>query len=208
MDFIKRSFAAGMLIGLGGAIYISVSSRVLGAFLFCVGLFSVIVLETPLFTGKVGYVITKNGEKPFTLLKMLLINLLGAFATGLLAPLFLKNNNYLLSIVSKKMELSLLTIFVRAAGCGIMMLLALEPTKVLTGIERYFGVFLAVPVFILLGLEHVVADAFYFAAALSYAPFPFLDMLLFLFVAALGNSAGAILFRYLSLKETPKKTVA
>ena len=46
---------AGLCIALGGTVFLSSDSKILGAVLFTVGLFTICTFEFSLFTGKVCY---------------------------------------------------------------------------------------------------------------------------------------------------------
>ena len=67
IELIFKSVLAGVLIGLAACIFAGCNSaiqapwgKVLGASLFSIGLISVIFLEAFLFTGKIGYVDSKE----------------------------------------------------------------------------------------------------------------------------------------------------
>ena len=47
---------AGFMIGMGGTVFLSLDNKVLGACMFGVGLFTVVVFRLQLFTGKIGYI--------------------------------------------------------------------------------------------------------------------------------------------------------
>ena len=55
---LKHAFwtgiASGMLVGIGGAVYLSCESKVVGAVLFSVALLCICLLGLYLFTGKIG----------------------------------------------------------------------------------------------------------------------------------------------------------
>ena len=55
-----RSIIAGVLIGIGAYAYASIANKVLGAFIFSIGLISVFALQALLFTGKIGGLNKKN----------------------------------------------------------------------------------------------------------------------------------------------------
>ncbi len=76
------SILAGMLIGLGGIIYLRVGGPV-GASLFAIGLLTILHFKLELFTGKAGLLATKE-IKPFKLLSIWLGNFLGASGMGVL----------------------------------------------------------------------------------------------------------------------------
>ena len=59
-NVIFKSILAGVLIALAGHIYLNCSNKIVGAFLFSIGLIGVIVLKANLYTGKVGYVKSIN----------------------------------------------------------------------------------------------------------------------------------------------------
>ena len=62
--------------------------------------------------------------------------------------------------------------------------------------KSYLGAFICVPVFILAGSEHSIADMFYFAlAGWIFRP----QSLLFLLLVVLGNSLGGLFIPVLQL---------
>ncbi len=71
-NFIKGIYA-GIMIGIGGTIYLSMSSKVLGAIFFSIGLMMICIFNMNLYTGKIGYII--NNKKSYLL--ELLLSLLG-----------------------------------------------------------------------------------------------------------------------------------
>ena len=60
INIIIKSVLAGILIALAVHIYLNCSNKIVGAFLFSIGLIGVMVLKASLYTGKVGYVKTKK----------------------------------------------------------------------------------------------------------------------------------------------------
>jgi formate/nitrite transporter FocA (FNT family) len=48
------------MISIGGIVYLSVDSKTVGAFLFGIGLFVILLFDLPLFTGKVGFIKSKE----------------------------------------------------------------------------------------------------------------------------------------------------
>ena len=50
----RYSLLAGLMIAIGGAVNLSVDNKVVGAFLFSIGLFTVVNQQFALFTGRVG----------------------------------------------------------------------------------------------------------------------------------------------------------
>ncbi|MBO4500628.1 MAG: formate/nitrite transporter family protein, partial [Clostridia bacterium] len=52
-----QAIAAGLMISIGGTVYMICPNKLLGAFMFALGLFMVCVWKFNLFTGKIGYVV-------------------------------------------------------------------------------------------------------------------------------------------------------
>ena len=50
---------AGMAIGIGGVLYLTLENKVVGALMFTVGLYAICAHGLNLFTGKVGYLVNK-----------------------------------------------------------------------------------------------------------------------------------------------------
>jgi formate/nitrite transporter FocA (FNT family) len=76
---------AGLMIGVGGTVYLSVNNPVIGSLLFTVGLFSILVFQMQLFTGKVGYLPDNKPKYLIDLIVIWLGNLNGvnAYCCGL-----------------------------------------------------------------------------------------------------------------------------
>ena len=49
--------SAGLLVGIGGAVFLACESRIAGAVLFSVALVGICLLGLSLFTGRVGYLV-------------------------------------------------------------------------------------------------------------------------------------------------------
>nr|DAI86283.1 MAG TPA: Nitrite transporter NirC-helical inner membrane protein, ion [Caudoviricetes sp.] len=54
LDVLKRGVSAGYLIGLSAYIYSSCENKIVGAFLFGLGLLTICTFKLNLFTGKIG----------------------------------------------------------------------------------------------------------------------------------------------------------
>ena len=66
MSFIKSNLktlvlaiAAGFCIGIGGIVFLMQDSKLAGAFLFAIGLLTILVFKFNLFTGMIGYLTEK-----------------------------------------------------------------------------------------------------------------------------------------------------
>lgn len=194
---LKKSIIGGFLIGFGGTVYLNMDNKIVAAFLFGLGLFTIINFELNLYTGKIGSLSKENWKE-------ILLTLIGNFiGTNLFAFLVLqtrlagKLKETVAPAVELKLSDNLLSTFILAIFCGILMSIAVGTFKKLPNILGTLAVFLCVAVFILAGFEHCVANMFFFALSSSPA-----DYLLTLLVAIAGNSLGGIAFyRLTKIKE-------
>lgn len=186
----KKAVLAGLLVGLGGTIYLTVESKILGSALFSLGLLGVMVFSCSLYTGKVGY-LSAVGDV-FVLLKMCLLNFVGAAAVGLAMSPFLEVSADV--VVSAKLQADLTEVFIRAIFCGIMIYLAVELYK---RTSQILLVVMPIMIFILCGFEHCVANAFYFAAARYFDTYS----LAFFAVGILGNGVGSVIIHLMNKYE-------
>ena len=185
---------AGVCIALGGTVYLSLESRLAGALLFTVGLFTICVFRLHLFTGKVCYVFQNDGAYALDLVFVWLGNLTGAFLTAWLEGLTrigpaLEAKAAVLC--QTKLDDSLLSVFILAIFCNMMIYIAVEGfNKAHHDLGRYLALFLGVAVFILCGFEHCVANMYYFSAAGVWSG----RALLSLAAMTLGNAVGGVFF--------------
>lgn len=185
---IISGISAGILISLGGAVFLSCENRYVGAVLFSVALLCICLLGYNLFTGKVCFMALQHGKEEWSvLLTCLLGNLIGTVICGYamrFAIPSLGDNAY--SVCMKKLELTHPQIFIRAIFCGILIYLAVAIFK--NG-KNIWGILFCIPVFILSGFEHSIADMYYFSASgiVSFNAFSFI------MVVILGNSVGGLL---------------
>ena len=180
---IIKSILAGLLIAFAGILYLQCENKIVGSILFSIGLIAVILTESWLFTGKIGYV---NGKKTILdVLLMLGINLITAFLVGLIykgiyGPSLAMNT---------RLAKSWYRLLFDGIGCGILIYLAVELFK---KTKNIIIVSLCVMAFILAGMEHSIADAFYYGSSVLTW-----EGLWRLLVVILGNATGSLLIRLL-----------
>ena len=66
LSYLVKSILAGIMIGVGGTIFLSSSDKVIGATLFAIGLFMIVINGFNLYTGKVGYIFENKLYKQST----------------------------------------------------------------------------------------------------------------------------------------------
>lgn len=185
--------AAGIFIGIGGAVLLSLENRTVGSVLFSVALLSICMLGLYLFTGKVGYLV--NSHKAVDILSViagLFGNAVGCWlaAAGvrICRPSVIDAAQ---ALVAPKLEKDAAYAIIAGIFCGILMYTAVQ---IFRAKNSTAGIFFCVPVFILAGFEHSIADMFYFFCAGEYSG----KMIVFLLLVVLGNSVGGWLMPLLT----------
>ena len=193
MKCLVKSIIAGVMIGIGGTVYLSVENKVVGSVLFAIGLFAIVVYGFNLYTGKIGYLVTNFNFKYIKELVITLVgNFIGTFFVG-----FILRYTRIYSLISEKanalvdikLDDNIISILILSFFCGILMYFAVNGYKELKDVGRYIAIFLGVIVFILCGFEHCVANMYYFSVSSSWC----LNGFLYLLIMILGNSLGGML---------------
>ena len=203
---MKKSYfegiAAGVYIGIGGAVFLACDNRYLGAVFFTVALLSICLTGMQLFTGKVGMIVTSHTKSDVvSLFGCLLGNLCGTLLCALIARIGVPQlEERSIAVASGKLaSMPGDSVRVLFAGilCGILMYTAVWAYKQKNTV---WGILFCVPVFILAGFEHSIADMFYvfFAGTFSPAAYFSPNGFLFLLLVVLGNSAGGMLIPFLA----------
>jgi len=201
LKIILKAILAGILIGIAGNVYLSLynTNYILGAFLFSFALVVIVSLEYNLYTGKVGYLIENKITYLIDLLLIILGNFIGIFFIVL--TIFVANHNDVFIIandlVIKKLEYSPYQVLALSILCGMLMYLAVEGFRRIENvIAKLVVVIMAVVIFILSGLEHSIANIFYFLLAKSFS----FKTLFYFIIMLIGNGIGANLLNFLEIK--------
>ena len=198
-----RSVYGGIMVSFGCLVYLSSDIKYIGAILFSLGLFTICEFGFGLFTGKVGYVFFKGPIYLIELLVTLLGNFVGCFALAKLAE-YAKPSLVIQAVTlsQNKLAASSLQNFLLACMCGVMMFIAVDVYKTRSGVAKYLGIFLAVPLFIICGFEHSIAKLFLFSLA-SVGAVQFIS---FSLITVLGNALGAAVFSLFKIYDKNQKT--
>lgn len=190
-DFIL-SILAGISISLGCLIYLLSSNVVIGAMFFTVGLFLVLTRGYNLFTGKVAYLTDNSYKYSIGLILMWIGNLIGTLIVSIFtrfSSLYPKIIEKAEIIIKVKTSQTFLSAFLLAFLCGIIIFLAVENFKNNKHeIGKYTGLFVLIPLFIICGFEHCVADMYYFSLTNDLIK----EKIIFLIIITVGNSIGSI----------------
>lgn len=191
-----QSILAGFMIALAAALFLTIGGP-FGAFIFSLGLLTILYFKFHLFTGKAG-LLTSKTITPTELIKIWFGNLLGCaiciallFVSGLGPALAVPATAIILTrITNLWFENIILGIF-----CGLLMYIAVNqyPTAPYVTI-------MGVMSFILLGANHCVADmAYMFLAATTENIIPAIAALL---CTTAGNIIGCNLIPYSQQQST------
>lgn len=180
--------ASGIMVGIGGTVYLSCENKVVGAVLFSVALLCICLLGFYLYTGKIGLFIENPDKKSALALPIgLLGNCLGAVLTGVLTAIAKPS---LIEAAQKactaKLEGGLLKGLIAAVFCGVLMYAAV---KTYGAKGTLLGIIFCIPTFILCGFEHSIADVYYFTVASMRGAFDPMRIV-FVLVAVAGNTVG------------------
>ena len=183
---------AGAMVSIGGAALLSCDNKVIGAVLFCIALLSICWFGFNLYTGKVGFLLADHSRTNLSLtFTGLLGNALGTLLFGLLIAAALPQlREAALAACAKRLTQLPWQTLLRGFFCGMLMYTAVWVYR-----ERKtpLGILFCIPVFILSGFEHSIADMFYFSLAGLFR----LQSLWFLLLVVLGNSLGGLFIPFL-----------
>lgn len=162
METFRKSIMAGIAISLGCIVNLRVGG-VIGAILFTFGLLTVVHYQLPLYTGQAGFLSIRRIGK---LAWILVGNVIGCFISVVLAiiaipELVVKCQN----IVESHLLINNWSVLILGIGCGFIMTTAVEFGKK----KQYLPLLFGVPLFILCGFQHSVADAFYYIASFNFS---------------------------------------
>lgn len=203
----KSAVMAGITIGIAGWGYLA-TTNIIGAVLFAFGLLTVVSYKMKLYTGTAGFVEFRDDNnklqiiKPLAELLLVLVgNIIGCLLVGLLARLSpLELTQAAQNILQGRLNVGPLSGGLLAIGCGFIMTTAVTFARK----GQYLPLLFGVPLFIICGFPHCVADAFYYLTV----PFEFIknnigDVLLFYISIVFGNFIGCNLYRIV-MKSNPE----
>ena len=191
LDYIIKGIYAGIAIGIGGVAYLAIANKIVGSFIFSIGILTVCMYSFNLYTGKVGYILVNKVSYVIELLLSLIGNFIGTFLVGNLMRLtrFSSYIQVAKNIVTTKLNDNVLIIFILSIFCGIIMYIAVNNyKKESSDIGKHILIVMGVMAFILCGFEHCVANMFYFSIAGVWS----VKVVLYLLVMVAGNSVGSV----------------
>jgi len=189
-EIFPLAILAGICISIGCVVNLRVGG-VAGAVLFAFGLTTVVYYGLKLYTGTAGF-IRKQGD--WSMLAVVLLgNIVGCWLTALMisyaqpdciAPAQ--------AILEGRLAKGPWACLLLAIGCGFIMTTAVEFARK----GKMLPLLLGVPVFILCGFAHSIADAFYFLLAPSDQLMQPLVLCIYC-CEVIGNFIGCNLYRWM-----------
>ena len=179
----RQSLFAGLLIGLGACGFLALGGLP-GAIIFAFGLIGVVLSGTPLYTGRAGVMTDIGG-----LALIWLFNVVGCIFLGLMVmSLGGDMADRAQTVVAGRLSQGPWRSFLRAAGCGLIIDIAvwLYRTK-----NSILPVLFGVPLFIVCGFYHSIADVVYIVGAWKWD----IGLLWYYPLIVLGNYTGCTVRR-------------
>lgn len=199
---LRSSIFAGIAIGTAGfgflasGVQTEAYGSLVGAVLFSFGLLTVVGYGLKLYTGTAGF-IRKN--EVGSLFLILLGNIIGCLCVALLSrvsPLAIQDAAQ--NILELRLRTGALRCGLLGIGCGFIMTTAVHFARK----KQYMPLLFGVPLFIVCGFTHCVADAFYYLCVpLAFWKANFLSIITVYVCIVLGNLIGCNLYRIVLAKE-------
>ena len=190
-NLIHSAIMAGICIGIAGFGYLAVGG-IVGAVTFAFGLLAVVHYRLKLYTGTAGFFAKGELAQLCTILAM---NIVGCLLVALMARMSpMPLHDAAQHILEGRLNAGIVQSGVLAIGCGFIM-----TTAVKWGREgKFLPLLFGVPLFIICGFPHCVADAFYYLCVpVEYLTANAGQVLLLYASIVLGNFIGCNLYRLL-----------
>lgn len=202
IKLLRSSIFAGIAIGTAGfgflasGVQTEAYGSLVGAVLFSFGLLTVVGYKLKLYTGTAGFILKNEVGSLFLIL---LGNIIGCFLVSMLAritPLAVQDAAQ--NILELRLRTGALRCGLLGIGCGFIMTTAVQFARQ----KQYLPLLFGVPLFIVCGFTHCVADAFYYLCVpVAFWKANALHILAVYACIVLGNLVGCNLYRIVLAKD-------
>lgn len=202
IKLLRSSIFAGIAIGTAGfgflasGVQAEAYGSLVGAVLFSFGLLTVVGYKLKLYTGTAGFILKNEAGSLFLIL---LGNIIGCFLVSMLAritPLAVQDAAQ--NILELRLRTGALRCGLLGIGCGFIMTTAVHFARQ----KQYLPLLFGVPLFIVCGFTHCVADAFYYLCVpVAFWKANALHILAVYACIVLGNLIGCNLYRIVLAKD-------
>lgn len=181
-ELIFKSCAASLCLAL--AIPILLVNQLYGSILFSLGLLTICVLKLKLFTGIAGFIFEDRISALYVSV-ILFSNLIFGYIIGLLLSV-MDSSLYNLALMRVEHWDFSLSYFIKAFMCGIIMYVAVKLFRE----KNLFGIIIGVPLFLLSGFQHSIANIIISGVCCTFNPA--------IILAIIGNLFGSLFVWFLS----------
>lgn len=196
IKLIRSSIFAGIAIGTAGFGFLASGIQsetygpLVGAVLFSFGLLTVLGYRLKLYTGTAGFI---NKNETGELFLILLGNIAGCFIMALMTRLSpMDMQTAAKNILELRLGTGALRCGLLAVGCGFIMTTAVQFARE----KQYLPLLFGVPLFIVCGFPHCVADVFYYMCVpVGFLRADALSIIMLYISIVLGNLVGCNLYR-------------
>lgn len=185
---IWKSIGASVLISFGALGLLYTNYSILSMILFSFGLITICTLNLNLFTGKCGFIFKDKTLHLLDLIVILITNIIISYALGILYGIAYPE---IRTIAAEKVSTWSLdfSYFLKSCCCGVIMYLVV---KIFKKYKSVIGICFGIPLFIMCGFQHSIANATIMGAASLLSPAILLcvagNWVGSLFISALDNS--------------------
>lgn len=193
--FIGGSFLSGVFISIGAIAFLKVGG-IIGACLFTFGLISIVHYQIKLYTGVSGFV--SDVSDCYTLPLILLFNIVGCAVMAYFAKMFMPDQIATAKgIVESRLSHGGVNVFLLATLCGFIMTTVVKFARE----DKWLPLLFGIPLFIMCGFVHSIADAFYYSFGLDWSTDINGQVIWIYLISVLGNFFGCNLFRLVMWKK-------
>ena len=202
IKLLRSSILAGIAIGTAGfgflasGIQSETYGSLVGAVIFSFGLLTVLGYKLKLYTGTAGFI---NKGEVGQLFMTLFGNIVGCFCAFLLARVTpLEIQAAAQNILELRLRTGALRCGLLGIGCGFIMSSAVQFARE----KQYLPLLLGVPLFIVCGFTHCIADAFYYLCVpAAFWKVHAVQIISVYASIVLGNLVGCNLYRIVLAKD-------
>ena len=201
--FILLSISAGAIIGVGATasllanLYMGELGKLVGAFLFSLGIYAVVLFNLKLFTGMIADIPTLGVKNWWQLAVCFVGNILGVALTAFLVR-YCFVGEYVVyqatTLIQSKLNAEnwAIKVLCSAILCGMLITVSVKSYKLapIKSVSGTLGIILPVVVFAFCGFDHSVANMMYFycLGEISW------QIIGYVLLSIVGNVLGGVLF--------------
>ena len=196
---LRSAIFAGIYIGTAGFGFLTATAQtqygsLAGAVLFALGLLAIVGYKLKLYTGTAGFI---NKDEVGNLMVILLGNIIGCFLIASLtnySPIADGIHQVAANILNSRLYVGFFGCGLLAIGCGLLMTTAVHFARQ----QNYLPLLFSVPLFIVCGFPHCIADAFYYLTVTELWTTELIGVYI---STVVGNAIGCNLYRIILAKE-------